>query len=315
MSEYFHVDGELEPAETATVNVRDRGFLYGDAAFETLRVYGGTIFEWEAHVTRLRKTAETLGMANAVPDKDDLSTRIRETLAANDFADAYVRLSVTRGIQPGKLTPNHEVAPTVVILVKELPRGGNDDSPVWDGPATVRTVQTQQVPDEAIPASAKTHNYLNGILARLELRRDTSRGPDRTTAPEAGTSQPADEALLHDHENHLVEGTTSNFFFVSEGVLRTPSAAEPLLAGITRDVVLDLAHQHDIPVETGRYTIADVREASEAFLTNTTWEIRPIATIDGNPAGNDSGTVTGRLRELFDELVENRHYRDHCELR
>lgn len=309
MTEYFHVNGELQPAETATVNVRDRGFLYGDAAFETLRVYGGTVFEWQAHLTRLRKTAETLGMVNAVPDDDDLSARIRETLAANDFADAYVRLSVTRGIQSGKLTPNHEVAPTIVIIAKELPRGGHDGSPVWDGPATVRTVQTQQIPDEAIPASAKTHNYLNGILARLELRRDADDGsPDQTTAAEAGTSQPADEALLRDHENQLVEGTTSNLFFVSEGVLRTPSAAEPLLSGITRDVVLDLARQHDISVETGRYTITDVREASEAFLTNTTWEIRPIATIDGNPIGNSSETITSRLRELFDELVENRYY-------
>lgn len=309
MSEYFHVNGKLQPAETATVNVRDRGFLYGDAAFETLRVYGGTVFEWQAHLTRLRKTAEILGMANAVPDDADLSARIRETLAANDFADAYVRLSVTRGIQSGKLTPNHEVAPTVVIIAKELPRGGHDGSPVWDGSATVRTVQTQQISDEAIPASAKTHNYLNGILARLELRRDADDGsPDRTTTAEVGTNQSADEALLYDHENYLVEGTTSNLFFVSEGVVHTPSTTEPLLPGITRAVVLDLARQHDIPVETGRYTIADVRGATEVFLTNTTWEIRPITTIDGNPVDNDSGTTTSRLQELFDELVENRHY-------
>jgi branched-chain amino acid aminotransferase len=309
MRQYFHVNGELCPTEEATVNVRDRGFLYGDAAFETLRAYGGTIFEWEAHVTRLQTTAETLGMADAVPNKRDLATRIRETLMANDLADAYVRLSITRGVQPGKLTPRPEVDPTVVIIVEELPRGGCEGAPVWDGPATVRTVQTQQIPDEAIPATAKTHNYLNGILARLELRRSTDdSSSDRSTTTEEDSSSPADEALLHNREGHLIEGTTSNLFFVSDGVLRTPSVEEPLLPGVTRQTVLDLARRHNIPVETGCYTIADVRSATEAFLTNTTWELRPITTINGATISNESGTITERLQQLFCELVEHRHY-------
>jgi branched-chain amino acid aminotransferase len=307
MQTYYHVNGELQPAAAATVNVRDRGFLYGDAAFETLRVYGGTVFEWETHVARLRATAETLGMAGAVPTDEDLSARIRETLAANDLADAYVRLSVTRGVQPGKLTPHHEVEPTVVIIVEELPRGGRDGSPVWDGPAAVRTVQTRRVPDEAIPATAKTHNYLNGILARLELRRTADSGADPNATAESENA-PADEALLHDERGNFVEGATSNVFFVVDGVLRTPSIEEPLLPGVTRQVVLDLASQHDIPVETGRYTVADIRGASEAFLTNTTWELRPIATVDGTTVDDASGAVTDCLQRLFCELVETRHY-------
>ena len=306
---YFHVDGELCTAEEATVNVRDRGFLYGDAAFETLRAYGGTIFEWEAHVSRLRATAETLGMANAVPNEEDLATRIRETLAANDLADAYVRLSVTRGVQPGKLTPRSEVDPTIVIIVKELPRGGCEGASVWDKPAVVRTVHTQQIPNEAVPATAKTHNYLNGILARLELRRSADNSStDRSTTVEEDSSSPADEALLRDREGHLVEGTTSNLFFVSDGVLRTPSVDKPLLPGVTRQIVLDLARQHDISVETGCYTIADVRSATEAFLTNTTWEIRPIVTVNGATISSESRPIAERLQQLFCELVEHRHY-------
>lgn len=310
MQTYYHVNGELQPAEEATVNVRDRGFLYGDAAFETLRVYGGTVFEWKAHVTRLQATADTLGMASAVPTDEELSTRIHETLAANDLADAYVRLSVTRGVQPGKLTPRHEVDPTVVIIVKKIPRGGREGSSVWDGPATVRTVQTRRIPDEAIPATAKTHNYLNGILARLELRRTMAdSNADRSaTAENSEHDPPADEALLQDEQGYLVEGATSNVFFVSEGVLRTPSVEEPLLPGVTREIVLDLARQHDVPIETGRYTVADIRRATEAFLTNTTWELRPIAAVNGTTVGSESGTVTDCLQRSFCELVESRHY-------
>jgi branched-chain amino acid aminotransferase len=283
----YHVDGELVPESEATVSVRDRGFQYGDAAFETLRAYAGTIFEWAAHRERLEATCETLGMPDAVPG--DLRERVHATLAANDLADAYVKVSVTRGVQPGKLTPDRSVDPTVVVIAKPLPRGGHSGDPVWDGPARVRTVDTRRAPDAAVPADAKTHNYLGGILARLELR---------------GTE--ADDALLLDPEGYVAEGATSNVFFVEEGTLKTPSLAGPILPGVTRSVVLDLADGEGIPVETGRYDPADVRAADEAFLTNTTWEVRPIDSLDGTEFG--ASPVTDRLADAFDRLVEDRYY-------
>jgi branched-chain amino acid aminotransferase len=288
----YHVDGDLVPADEAGVSVRDRGFMYGDAAFETLRAYGGRPFEWDAHEKRLRNTCEVLGMADAVPD--DLEERVHGTLAANDLEEAYVRLSVTRGVQSGKLTPAPEVDPTVVVVVKRLPRGGVDGERVWDRPATVQTVQTRKPAPDALPPAAKTHNYLNGILARLELRRA------------ATDDYSADEALLRDADGHLAEGTTSNVFFVADGTLKTPSTDVPLLPGITREVVLDLARAESFPVETGRYGVGDLRDADEAFLTNSTWELRPVASVDGIAVGG--GPITSLLRRLFDERVEERHY-------
>jgi len=275
----YHVNGRLVPAEAATVSVEDRGFLYGDAAFETCRAYGGTVFEWDAHLSRLEGTCETLGMAGAVPD--DLRDRIGATLDANGLSDAYVRVSVTRGVQPGKLTPATDVEPSVVVIVKPLPRGED----VWDGPADVRTVERRRIPESAMPADAKTHNYLDGILARLELR---------------GTG--ADEALVRDVDGAVAEGATSNVFFVDDGTLKTPSLAGPILPGVTRAVVLDLAADLAIPVETGTYGVDAVRTADEAFLTNTTWEVRPIATVDGGAVGG--GQVTDRLADAFDRRVE-----------
>ncbi|MFB6121185.1 MAG: aminotransferase class IV [Halobacteriaceae archaeon] len=280
----YHVNGRLVSADEATVSVRDRGFQYGDAAFETLRAYGGSVFEWDAHLDRLRATCEALEMPDAAPD--DCRERVGETLAANGLADAYVRLSVTRGVQPGKLTPDADVDPSVVVIVTPLPRGGADGEPVWDGPATVATTDVQRVPDAAIPARAKTHNYLNGILARLDAD--------------------ADEALLCDADGHVAEGATSNVFFVRDGTLHTPALDGPVLPGVTRAVVVELAREEAIPVETGTYDPSDVRDADEAFLTNTTWELRPVAVLDGTPVGG--GPVTDRLAAAFDELVERRHY-------
>ena len=286
----YHLNGELVPRKEATVSVDDRGFRYGDAVFETCRAYGGEVYAWDRHVDRLRESCETLGMAEAAPD--DLAVRVAETLDANDLADAYVRISVSRGVQPGKLTPQPDVDPTVVVYVKPLPRGGVDGEPVWDGPAVVQSVKTRRIPGAALPADAKTHNYLNAILARLELRRA------------ANDSYRPDEALMRDVDGNVAEGATSNLFFVDDGVLKTP-AARSLLPGITRELVVELAEAEGFPVETGRYSLDDVREAGEAFLTNSTWELRPVERVDGIAVGD--GPMTSLLRRLYDERVE-----EHC---
>jgi branched-chain amino acid aminotransferase len=291
----YHVNGSLVPAADATVSVRDRGFQYGDGVFETLRVYGGEPFAWTSHRDRLQRSAETLGFGDAVPD--DLRERINETLTANDLSEAYCKVSVTRGVQPGKLTPDPEVDPTVVVFVADLPRGGKADAggeSVWSEPATVQTVETRRVPDATLPADAKTHNYLNGILARLELQQN-------------GTAETADEALVRTVDGHVAEGATSNLFFIDGGTLKTPSDDLPILPGVTRSVVLDLAASDGIPLETGRYGVSDVRNADEAFLTNSTWEIRPISSLDGVDLSN--GPITRRLAQLFDERVERNHYK------
>ena len=298
----YHVDDELVPATDATVSVEDRGFAYGDAAFETMRAYGGELFRWDAHAERLADTCETLALDHGLSD-DDLKRRIDETLAANDFADAYVKLSITRGVQPGTLDPHPDVDPTVVVIAKPLPRGGVDSDPVFDGPAAIQTTKTRKPSARALPAAAKTHNYLNGILARLELR---------VTG--------ADEALMLDPEGYVAEGATSNLFFVDDNALKTPSLDGPILPGITRRTVIELAEAEGIPVEEGRYAPDDVREADEAFLTNSTWEIRPVATVDGiavGTRGNDraddaeptTDPLTALLSRLYDRRVEERQYR------
>ncbi len=304
----YHVDGELVPADEATVSVRDRGFMYGDAAFETLRAYGGELFEWEAHADRLGRTCDALALDHGLSDAD-LRDRIRETLAANDLDDAYVKLSISRGVQPGKLSPGPVEEPTVVVYVADLPRGGRPErgtEPVWDGPATAAVVETRRIPDAALPAHAKTHNYLNGILARLELGEEGDADREEATP---------DEALMLDMDGNLAEGATSNLFFVRDGVLHTPSLDGPILPGVTRRVLLELAESEEIPVEEGTYDPADLRTADEAFLTNSTWEVRPLAALVGDDGGSGSdsvelgaGPVTQRLIDAFDARIEREHY-------
>lgn len=293
MGRRFHVDGSLVPEGEASVDVRDRGFRYGDAGFETLRLYDGEPFAWSAHVDRLARTLRLLGFERAMPPAADLRERVVETAAANDLTEAWARLSITRGVQPGKLTPAERVDPTVVVTVGELPRGGPAGTRVWDEPARVRTVATRKPDRDALPPAAKTHNYLTGVLARLELR-------------DAADAEQADEALLLDSEGYLTEGTTSNLFFVRGDTLRTPATSHPILPGVTRSVVLDLAREEGIPTETGSYRPHQLVDADEVFLTNTTWEVRPVAAVDGT--ATEPGPITRLLQRLFDEHVAATHY-------
>jgi len=316
--------------------------MYGDAAFETLRVYGGEPFEWAAHADRLTRTLTRLGFEAAMPPRDDLRERVVETVAANDFADCRAKLSISRGVQPGKLTPSPRVDPTVVVTVGELPRGGVEGERVWDGPAAVETVTTRKPDPAALPADAKTHNYLNGILARLELRERAASGRsgsgddggsgtgagghggdageggreadegnpdaehDAGADPNAEASGAAEEALLLDDEGYLTEGTTSNIFYVVDGELQTPSTVRPLLPGVTRSVVLDIAADESFPVQTGSHRPNHLVRADEVFLTNSSWEVRPVRRVDD--VTFEVGPITRLLQRLFDERVERRHY-------
>jgi branched-chain amino acid aminotransferase len=290
----YHLDGDIVPATDATVSVRDRGFRYGDGVFETVRIYGGEIFEWDRHADRLAESCRSLDLDHGLSGSE-LATRIREAVAANDFSEAAARLSITRGVQPGALTPAADPDPTVVVTVRPLERGGRHGRPVWNGPATATIAETQRVPDGAIPARAKTHNYLNGILARLEAR-------------EVGV----DEALLLDGDGHLTEGATCNCFLIEDGVLRTPALDGPVLPGITRAVVLELAREAGLPVETGQCDPSDLRAADEAFLTNSTWELRPLETVqvNGETVAVGDGPVTEQLRAAFDARIEEHHYEE-----
>ena len=288
MAELYHVDGDLVPAAEASVSVRDRGFLYGDAVFETLRIYGGSVFRWDDHAERLARSAAALSLDHGL-SAADLRERVAATLRANGLDDASVRLSITRGVGSGDLTPDPDVDPTVVVQVESLPRGGVGSDPVWDGPATLQTVKTRRVPDAAIPSEAKTHNYVNGVLARLELR-----------------VSDADEAVMLDGDGQLAEGTTSNLFFVDGDALCTPSLDGPVLPGVTRAEVVDIAEGEGIPVTEGSFTPEDLRNAEEAFVTSTTRGIRPVGTVDGIDVG--AGPVTALLRRVYDARIEREFY-------
>ena len=269
--------------EEAVISVFDHGFLYGDGVYETIRSYGTRIFMRDQHVARLYRSAEAIGLTIPIRRKDwpDL---LHEAMRRNDVGnarrDAYLRITISRGIGDIGLDPALCKTPTIVIMAKPLiPPAAR----LYKDGVSLIVAKTRRNLPSALSPHIKSTNFLNNILAKRE-------------AIAAG----AFDSLLLNWEDHLTECTVSNLFFVTAGCLRTPAVDCGILDGITRDLVIQLAREQRIPVEEGRFTIDNLRHADECFLTNTSMEIMPVASVDTHPIGSGTpGPITRTLHASF----------------
>ena len=283
-SDVANINGRITPLEAAVIPVNDHGFLYGDSVYETVRTYRRRPFVLDRHLDRLDRSAAAIRIP--LPwTHDELSREIQRTLeAAPGNDDLAIRLMITRGPGPMGYDPALCPRPTFVILTRVLPPLTDREKNVG---VSAAIVAVRRNPIEALDPRIKSSNLLNNILAAQQ-------------AKDAG----AEEALLFNTRGHLAESTTSNAFFVSSGRLMTPSLECGLLSGVTRDLVLELCAEAAIAVEQGSWSRGEVERAEEIFLTSTTREILPIASLDGRPVGSGRrGPITGRIQQLFEERV------------
>ena len=269
----------LDP-EDATINVFDRGFLYGDSVYETLRTAGGRVVQLEQHLDRLRRSAA--GIAFELPfDDAELEGAIGQTLAAAANPDSWIRVIVTRGTGPLGLDTRLARSPLLVIMVAEL---------VVPSPeARERGLSAVTVGREAtIRPGLKTGNYLGNILAVRSAH-----------------EQGADDAILCNASGAVAEGATSNLFMVRAGRVSTPSLATGLLAGITRGTIIELL-EADLGLAVAERTIHadELLEADELFLTSSVRGVMPVTTLDGQRVSDGrAGPVTRRVFEVYDRFL------------
>src|SRR5256884_3056525 len=241
---WIYLNDRFVSKEEAKVSVFDHGFLYGDGVFETLRAYGGKVFMLSEHIARLEQSAARLLIPMPVK-RSRLSAIVAESLELNKLTDAYLRITVSRG--PGEigLDPALCQNPTLVVIAK--PFEPYPESFYTDG-VSVAVVQTRRNLPEALPPHVKSLNYLNNILAKMEA-----------------IAVGAYEGVMLNHRDELTEGTTSNLFVVQNGRLCTPARECGILDGLTRGVVLQLAHELKIPTEETRLYVKDLYGAEECF--------------------------------------------------
>lgn len=262
------------------VSIRDRGFLYGDGLFETMRVYAGRPFRWEQHLERLNRGADFLRIR--VPfGVSEQRQFAGELFERNRLPDCVLRITLSRGLGQRGYSSRDANAPTFAMTLSPAP-------PSDPGmPSRQRLVRSSVCLPAENPLSAfKTTNKLPQIVARAE-------------ADAAG----ADEALLLNHRGEIVEGTASNLFWVEDDSVFTPGLASGALPGITRGVVFELCSRLNIPVHQTLARPDQVRGAEGIFLTNSVMGVVEVGEFDGVPLG--CSPLVEKLRSLYAELVQS----------
>ncbi len=280
------LNDKLVDKADAKISVFDHGLLYGDGVFEGIRVYGGRIFELEAHMRRLYESARVIRL-NVPMTKQELTDALEKTVEVNNVSDGYIRLVVTRGIGNLGLNPfvceNGQlfiIADKIQLYPEELYEKG----------MKVISATTIRNHPLAIPPQVKSLNYLNSILAKIEA-----------------LDNDVPEAIIYNHEGFVAEATADNVFIVRDGVIFTSPVQAGALEGITRGIVIKLGKQHNIEVVEKNLTRFDLYVCDEFFLTGTAAEVIGIVEIDRRTIGDGRpGPVTKLLREKFFEYAHGK---------
>jgi branched-chain amino acid aminotransferase len=277
------VDGVPAALDAATVSVRDRAFLYGDAVFEALRTHGGKPDALERHLERLEHSASILGIELPI-SRAELAREIEQAIQLVPAPERYVRIMITRGDTPDALPPVGAGPARRVIYVRPL-----DLTPSHSHIEGIRVV-TQSVSPSRLWAGAKPSAYLNNVLAVRNARL-------------AG----ADDALLIGAHGELLEGATSSAFLARRGELLTPPLSLGILPGITRERVLACAHRAGLAARESLLTVHDAYRAEELFLTSSVRGVISVVSVDGLAIGNGRpGPLAERLRAAYEAELQSR---------
>jgi D-alanine transaminase len=271
-----YLNGEFIPKSEAKVSVEDRGFLLGDGVYEVAPFYEGVALCMDRHLARLDRSLAALRIVCDVSGIEDMLCRLVAVNGLETAERSMVYLQITRGVAPRThYFPEGRVAPTVYAFARTWSRPADD---VWSRGFTAITV-----PDRRwMRVDIKTICLLPNGLAYQDAR-------------EAG----ADDAILV-RDGVAIEGTHQNFWGVFGGTVVTHPETNLILAGITRAVVLDIAHDLGFPVQERAIQLEELAGADELFITGTTGEVRPCVEVDGSKIGaGRTGPVTRALSDAF----------------
>ena len=280
MSPIVYLNGKFLPQEQATVSVLDRGFIFGDGVYELIPVYSRHSFRLAEHLRRLQTSLDSIRLSNPY-SVDEWTRLITELIAQNAGEDQSVYLHVTRGVAPRDHAFPANTPPTVFMMSNPL----------------LTSIRAQC--EVGVPAISQPDNRWGrcdikaiALLPNILLRQ---------LAVDAGS---VETVLFRD--GFLTEGAASNIFAVKKGVILAPPKDHHMLAGITYDLVLELAGENGIPTEVRQLTEARVRAADELWITSSTKEVLPIIQLDGRPIGSGKpGEVFWKMYDLYQNYKQN----------
>jgi aminodeoxychorismate lyase len=254
------LNGQFVPENQAVISVFDRGFLYGDGLFEGTRVFNGKLFRWKQHLERFKHGANFLRIA--VPfSPEDLEEFAKRLIAQNQMPDSLLRLTLSRGIGQRGYSPKNAERPTLVMATYPMPAVDPSNPPAWRV-----FISSFRLPAGEPLARFKNLNKLPQVMARAEA-----------------DAEAADEALLVNSDGHVVEGSTSNLFWIRNGTICTPPLPSGILPGVTRAVVMELCRKLGTEVLEKNIAPAELNKMDGALLSLSSTGIAEIAFLNGQP--------------------------------
>lgn len=287
-TEFIWKNGEFIPWAEATTHVLTHSLHYGSAVFEGIRCYEGDgdnpsyVFRLQDHMERLVRSCR-IALIPCEYTADDLVDATIELIKKNNLKSCYIRPIVYRGYGTMGVDPSD--CP-VDVAIAVWPWGAYLGADALENGIAVGTSSWRQRSVNAIPPAMKSSaSYMNSLLAKLEAKQNGY-----------------NEAVMLNEQGYVCEGTGENLFIVRDDILSTPPVSDGVLEGITRDTVLWLANDLDIPIVEESLTRADLYIADEVFLTGSAAELTPVGSVDGREIGKP-GPVTKQLQERFFDMV------------
>lgn len=278
MSKVVFLNGRFIKNKDAKISVFNRGFLYGEGVFETMRSYDGIIFKLDEHMDRLFNSAKLVYL-NIPYNKKKLKECVELTLKKNALKDAYVRVAVWRKEEGFGLDFKSEKS-DLLVLARPLK---SFNKKIYENGINALALKDIRKNEKSALSGIKSFNYLDNILARKKAM-----------------AQGADDAIFLNSSGFISEATSSNIFIVKKGILVTSPGNSGILCGIARKVVLDIAKQYSIDAQERNFKIKELLRADEAFLTNSLMEVVPLVKIDKKRIGSGApGELTRRLAALY----------------
>lgn len=286
--DYIWKNGECIPWENATTHVLSHALHYGSAVFEGIRCYHNTgtdevvIFRLQDHMERLHRSAKIIKM-NIPYSAEELCDATVELIKKNNLKSCYIRPLAYYGY--GQMGVDPTGAP-VDVIIAVWPWDSYLGAEALENGIKVGISSWRQRSFNAIPPAVKSSaSYMNSILAKLE-------------AKEHGYG----EAIMLNENGYVCEGTGENLFVVRNGIISTPPLSDGLLEGITRDTILTIATDMDIPAIEESLTRADLYIADEVFMTGSAAELTPVASVDGREIGKP-GPITMELQKRYFDVA------------
>ena len=281
MGPCVNIDGKLYHPDEAKVSVFDRGFLYGDSVYETIRVYAGRPFKFSQHCVRLYASGKRIGFK--LPWSELLlRERLRTTLEAAGLTDCVLRVVATRGSGQLGLDPGLAVHPKLIVYVLELPQF---PARFYHEGCAAHFTDVKRNIKQAVDPQAKTGNYINNLLALSEAK-----------------ASGADDAIMLDVEGRVAEASTANIFVHVDGAWQTPPLDVGILGGITRQTIMDLLKKNNIEVRENVLWPEDLHRAEEIFLCSSLREIVPVARLGDRVMQQQEKCKT--VMALYQQYVE-----------